>query len=228
MKVFEIEDIFKEVFKEEEGLVKTVDSVYEKSDDGKFFKLVISIHDLRIQDTLVIHTKFIFKTDLDKNNLIENSFLYLYDINCIYREINFETPLNLEESIKDIIDSNKFGKDIQLLSEFIATPGVLLSHYLRHNKITNYSVYNANYDPKFKTAPCNEVTFDFNIDMQANGSDYEFSVIISKEKDVNKNTFYRFIFKLLDKVETIDVDDLTKLHYTIGSKIVDMLNDILK
>ena len=37
-----------------------------KIDNEEFYKLVISIHGLSMEDTLIIHTKFIFKTDLEK------------------------------------------------------------------------------------------------------------------------------------------------------------------
>ena len=150
MKISEIENIFKELFQDEKGLVKSVETVYETSDDGKFLKLVISIHDLSVQDTLIIHTKFIFKTDLDKNNIIENSCIYLYDINCVYHAVNFKDAFDLKAKVKKIVDSNKFGKDIQTLSEFIDTPAVLISHYLQKNNITDYSVGLVDYDPKFK------------------------------------------------------------------------------
>jgi hypothetical protein len=80
IKISEIEQVFKDVFVAEEGVVNTVESVYEMSRDEDFYKLVISIHGLSTQDTSIIHTKFIFKTDLDKRNIIDNSFIYLYDI----------------------------------------------------------------------------------------------------------------------------------------------------
>ncbi len=51
IKISEIEQVFKDVFEEEEGVVNSVDTVYEMSDDEKFYKLVISIHGLSTQDT---------------------------------------------------------------------------------------------------------------------------------------------------------------------------------
>jgi len=228
MKISEIKTLFKEVFEDEKGLIKTVDSVYEKSKDEDFLKLIISIHDLRVQDTLIIHTKFIFKTDLEKNNILENSFLYLYDINCIYHTIEFKDAFDLENKIKKIIDSNKFGKDIQTLSEFIDTPGLLISHYFEQNNIENYSIGNVVYEPKFKVKPCNETTFDFDINVVSGDSEYDFSLCISKHKNVDDKIFYRFRFRLLDKSETIDVDKLLNIHFLIGHKIVDMLNTLLK
>ena len=76
MLISEIENTIKEVFKEEEGVIKSVDTVYEKTEDGEFLNLVISIHKLAIEDTLIIHTKFIFKKDIVKVNIMESSFNY--------------------------------------------------------------------------------------------------------------------------------------------------------
>ena len=72
IKISEIEQVFKDVFVAEEGVVNTVESVYEMSRDEDFYKLVISIHGLSTQDTSIIHTKFIFKTDLDKRHIVDN------------------------------------------------------------------------------------------------------------------------------------------------------------
>ena len=96
IKISEIQDLVREVFEDEDGLANSVDSVYELSPDEDFYKLVISIQGLEIEDVSIIHTKFIFKVDLGKNHLIENSFIYLYDINCVYHKIEFDNILDLK------------------------------------------------------------------------------------------------------------------------------------
>lgn len=227
MKISEIENIFKELFQDEKGLVKTVETVYEHS-EGKFLKLVISIHDLRVQDTLIIHTKFIFKTDLDKKNIVENSFIYLYDINCVYHTIEFKDSFDLKSKVKKIVDSNDFGKDIQTLSEFIDTPGVLISRYLQKNNVVDYSVGFVDYEPKFKVKPCSETTFDFKINMMHENNSYDIYLCVSKLKDSTDKIKYRFRFRLLDKSETVEVDELININTLIGNKIVEMLDKILK
>jgi len=78
-RIAEIEQAFKDIFEEEEGLVQSIDTVYEMSQDENFYKLVISIHGLSVEDTLIIHTKFIFKVDKEKRNVVENYFHYLYE-----------------------------------------------------------------------------------------------------------------------------------------------------
>jgi hypothetical protein len=228
MKISEVENIFKELFEAEKGLVKTVETVYEKSKNEEFYKLVISIHDLRVQDTLIIHTKFIFKTDLEKNNIIEDAFMYLYDINCIYHTKHFSDAFDLKKKVKHIVDANKFGKDIQTLSEFIDTPGVLISHYFRENHISNYSIGNVTYEPKFKIKPCEETTFDFVINVLNAGNDYNIALCISKTKSEDNKEKYKFRFRLLENIETVEVDKLLNIHFLIGNKIVEMLDKILK
>ena len=139
MRISEIEQIFKDIFDEEKGLVQSVDTVYEKSSNGDFYRLVISIHGLNIEDTSIIHTKFIFRTDLDKRELNDMSFIYLYDINCIYHKMEFKNPLDLKEKIEDIIKSGNFGQDILTLSDFIQAPAMFLNYYMKRYDITDYS-----------------------------------------------------------------------------------------
>ena len=41
IRIAEIEEAFKEIFKEEDGVVSAIETVYEKSSDGDYLKLVI-------------------------------------------------------------------------------------------------------------------------------------------------------------------------------------------
>jgi hypothetical protein len=228
IRIAEIEQTFKDIFEKEEGLVQSVDTVYELSNDEKFYKLVISIHGLSIEDTLIIHTKFIFKTDLEKRNLIDNSFIYLYDINCNYRKTDFRNIVDLKTKIEDIIQSNDFGEDIQILSDFIEAPAMFLNHYMRRAKITEYSIFDVIYEPKFKTAPCDAITFDFEININNN---YKINVSIYKidrKSDEEENDTYRYKFSFMDEVESIESDTLRNIHFTIGSNIARMLDKKLK
>ena len=225
MLISEIDSLFKDVFNQEKGMVKTVDTVYETPDEGDYLKLIISIHDLTVEDSIILHTKFIFKVDKKKVNVIENYFNYLYDINCIYHQVNFKNPNDLKGKLIKIIESNRFGKDIQILSEFKDRPGFLLSGYFKENNITKYSIGNVTYDPKFKTKPCNETTFDFVIDV----NNYKISVVIAKtDKTKETPVSYKFTFKLLDNIQDIKVEKLINIHFIIGGKIVEMLDNFLK
>jgi hypothetical protein len=227
IKIAEIEEVFKEIFDEEDGMVNSVDTVYEMSNDEDFLKLVISVHGLTLEDVSIIHTKFIFKTDLEKRNIIDNSFIYLYDINCVYHKIEFSTIIDLKKKIEDIIESGNFGEDLVILSDFIEAPAMFLNYYMKRAKITDYSIFEVEYEPKFKTTPCDKTTFDFKININDN-YDMELSIskIDSDEKD--EKDIYRYQFRFMDEIETIEADTLKNLHYTIGSNIAKLLDKKLK
>ena len=225
--ISEVEQVFKDIFQDEEGKISSVETIYELSKNEDFYKLVISIHGISIDDTLIIHTKFIFKTDKEKKNIIDNSFIYLFDINCVYTKVEFRNSIDLKTKIDDIINSNDFGQDIQILSDFIEAPAMFLNYYMKRSKITEYSIFDVEYDPKFKTVPCEEITFDFDINVNDN---YEINLSISKkemEKDEDHDT-YVFQFKFLDEYTTIENDTLTNIHFTIGSNIAKILDEKLK
>ena len=227
IKIAEIEEVFREIFDEEKGMVNTVETVYEMSSDEDFLKLVISVHGLTTEDTSIIHTKFIFKTDLEKRNIIDNSFIYLYDINCVYHKIEFSTIIDLKKKIEDIVESKNFGEDLQILSDFIEAPAMFLNYYMKRAKITDYSIFDVEYEPKFKTTPCDKTTFDFKININDN---YHMELSVSKidadEKD-EKDT-YRYQFRFMDEIETVEADTLKNLHYFIGSNIAKLLDRKLK
>jgi hypothetical protein len=228
MNISEVEQTFKDIFEEEEGLVQSVDTVYELSEDEDFYKLVISIHGLSFQDALIIHTKFIFKADLEKRNIIDKSFIYLYDINCVYHKLDFDSPIDLKDKIEKILETNNFGEDIKILSDFIAAPAMFLNHYMRRAKITEYSIFDVKYDPKFKTVPCDKMTFDFEIDINNN---YTIEVSVHKidqPSDSDDPDMYKFQFKFMDEIKTFESDTINNIHYMIGSHIAKMLDERLK
>jgi hypothetical protein len=227
IKISEVEQVFKEVFDEEEGLVTSVESIYESSKDGDFYKLVISIQGLTTEDVVIIHTKFIFKTDLDKRNIIEDSFIYLYDINCVYHKVEFDNVIDMRSKIEDIIESNNFGEDIQILSDFIEAPAMFLNYYMRRAKITDYSIFDVEYQPKFKTQPCDNTTFDFKININNN---YDMELSIRKvDRDVEDELdTYKYQFRFMDEIETVETDTLKNMHYFIGDNIAKILDKKLK
>jgi hypothetical protein len=230
IKISEIEQAFKDIFEKEEGVVNTVESVYEMSLDEKFYKLVISIHGLSTEDTSIIHTKFIFKTDLDKRNIIDNSFIYLYDINCIYHKMEFTNVVDMKKKIEDIVESKSFGEDLQILSDFIEAPSMFLNYYMRRSKITDYSIFDVEYEPKFKTTPCDKVTFDFKININ-NNYHMELSIhkIDKKSDDKDDNVdIYKFQFKFMDEIETFESDTIKNVHFFIGDHIAKILDRKLK
>ena len=84
------------------------------------------------------------------------------------------------------------------------------------------------YEPKFKTAPCDAITFDFEIDINNN---YKINVSIYKidrKSDEEENDTYRYKFSFMDEVETIESDTLRNIHFTIGSNVARILDKKLK
>ena len=227
IKISEIESVIRDIFDEEKGLVSSVETLYETPKGEDFLKLVISLHGLNTEDATIIHTKFIFKVDSGKRHLIDNSFIYLYDINCVYHKIEFSNIIDLQEKIKDVIDSNDFGEDIQILSDFIEAPALFLNYYLKRAKITDYSVFEVEYEPKFKTHPCDKTSFDFKININ-NNYNIELSIWkIEAQKDdaVDK---YKFQFRFMDEIKTVETDTLNNIHYFIGSNVAKLLDRKLK
>ena len=227
IKISEIEEVFKEVFDEEKGVVNTIETIYEMSNQEDFLKLVISVHGLATEDTSIIHTKFIFKTDLEKRNIIDNSFIYLYDINCIYHKIEFSTIIDLKKKIEDVVESKNFGEDLQILSDFIEAPAMFLNYYMKRSKIDDYSIFDVIYEPKFKTTPCDKTTFDFKININ-NNYNMELTVYKIDRDGKDETDTYKFQFKFMDEIETFESDTLKNLHYFIGDHIAKMLDKKLK
>jgi len=229
IRIAEIEEAFKEIFDEEKGVVNSVETVYEKSKDEDYLKLIISIQGLSTEDISIIHTKFVFKTDLEKRNIIENSFIYLYDINCVYHKIEFDNIIDMKKKISDIIESNDFGSDIQILSDFTESPAMFLNYYMKRAKITEYSVFDVEYEPKFKTASCDKTTFDFSININ---NSYDIDVSIHKidkdEEDEDSMDTYKLQFRFMDEIESVESDTIKNIHFLIGSGIAKILDRKLK
>jgi len=210
----QVDEVIKDVFSE--SRVHGVDSVYEKT-DGDFYKLVISLHGLTFEDTIIVHTKIIFKTNLEKTGLIDDTFHYLYDIKCVYKQVryNSDDTEDLKNKLIDIINSNMFGKDLQSLSEFMEQPASRLNHYLKQKDVEDFSVYTVIYDPKFKMMPCSEMKFDFTINVN---EQYEFQLNIDKQEKL-----YKLTFKLMDEIEVVESESVSNIAGVIGEQLMKML-----
>ena len=188
---------------------------------------MITIQGLTTEDVSIIHTKFIFKTDLEKKRIISDSFLYLYEINCIFHEVEFSSVIDLKQKIEDIIESNNFGEDLQIISDFIEAPSMFLNYYMRRADITDYSIFDVEYQPKFKTTPCSKTTFDFKLNIN-NQYDMELSIRkFEAETDEEKDS-YKFQFRFMDEITTVETDTLKNFHFFIGSNIAKILDKKLK
>lgn len=212
----QIDETIKEVF--DESKVRGVDTVYEKG-NGDFYKLVISLHGLTFEDTIIVHTKLIFKTNLEKTGLVEDVFHYLYDIKCVYKQVRFESDNvdDLKNKLTDIINSNMFGEDLQALSEFMEQPASRINHHLKEKSVEDFSVYTVDYDPKFKMAPCEEMKFDFDINVN---DQHDFHLNIDKQDKI-----YKLTFKLMDEIETIESENMLNVSEIVAEQLMKMLKN---
>lgn len=207
--------------------VQLMDSVYELSDDKKFYKLVFSIHSLDVEkddnfNTTILHTKFIFRVDLNKKQLIENSFWYLKDINCIYSKVEFSDYVGFVEPIEEIISEENFGEDIKSLSYFMANaPASSINDFFVKSKTTLFTVTGVDYNPSFKMTPCEDVTFDFDIDI--NTGEYEITLSLKKNEDGG----FTFYYHILDSIEEFETADIEQLAQTIGDHLIGLYNKFL-
>jgi len=189
-----IKDVFKGV------KMRSVETLYEKI-DGKTdaLKLVFVLHQIELGAQPIILTKFVFKTDVMKVMLVEDSFTYLYDINCKYKQMFFRSEEELKMKLKTIVKKALFGPNVQALSSFMAGPATQINAELKKIGAVEHTVFNVKYDPKIAVLPCESQSFDFLInvnnayDVQMNlrkigGNDFAYTFEINKEyikKDVH-------------------------------------------
>jgi hypothetical protein len=135
----------------------------------------------------------------------------------------------MKKKIDDIIESNDFGSDIQILSDFTESPAMFLNYYMKRAKITEYSVFDVEYEPKFKTASCDKTTFDFSININ-NSYDIDVSIhkIDKNEDDEDSMDTYKLQFRFMDEIESVESDTIKNIHFLIGSGIAKVLDRKLK
>jgi len=217
MRIENLDKTIKETF--EEKLVTNVETVWELSKDEKFYKLVISLHGVDSEETIIVHTKFIFKFDLDKRETIENSFIYLYDINCQYKSIEFDDN-NLKDKLLDIFYSNKFGTDIRALSDFLSNPVEELNAELNRLDIDKFSVFEVKYNPKYKIVPCKLISFDFDININ---NIYTFKTTINK---VDKQD-YRVATQMKEFNEEDEIANLENIVDVISGQLLNIMKKLV-
>lgn len=217
----QVDDVIREVFTEK--LAKSVDTVYQKKDD--FYMLVISIHGLELDDTIIIHTKFIFPTNKEKTGLINNKFSYLKNLGCVYKYVEFEddSTEDLKEKIMDILNSNDFDEELRDLSEFLSdSPDSRINHHLYQNKVEKISVHEVKYDPKFKMSPCGDTTYDFDLNINNN---YEVNISIKRKEPYTDKSTFDVSFKLND-IETIEIESMNNIGEVIGEQLIKMFEKL--
>jgi len=104
---------------------------------------------------------------------------------------------------------------------------MFLNYYMRRAKITDYSIFEVEYQPKFKTTPCDKTTFDFKMNIN-NNYDMELSIWkIDKHREEEVDT-YKYQFRFMDDIETFETDTLKNMHFFIGDHIAKVLDKKLK
>ncbi|NPV12856.1 MAG: hypothetical protein HPY57_13880 [Ignavibacteria bacterium] len=189
------------------------DSVYEHIDGSDNLKLVIFINKMFGENT-ILYTKLIFKVNNGKTKLINNSFLYLYDINCQYVNVDFSDINDFEKKLKSIFHNNKFGPDLKILSDFIEKPAFLINDWFKKNHINEINVSNVKYEPKAYIIPCKSLFFPFII--SANNIDIPFS--IKKE-----HSEYMLSFQINSETINVELNNLKNLIQNIGITIKNKL-----
>lgn len=195
--LIDLENLIGKVFTDTK--IQSIKTLYEKTDDG--LKFVISINNLFSGKSNILHTKFIFYTDDKKTKLINNSFKYLYDINCDYKDVQFDDIIQLEEVINNIIENKEFGYDIINISNIYVTMATDINKSLKNSDIANTSVYNVEYTPLVDIIPCQSFSFNFKLNIN---DTIEIKLNIKK---VSKSE-YKYSFKNNDWFEDITKSDI--------------------
>jgi hypothetical protein len=205
--VEEINESIKKIF--DESKLTSIDSVYEKIENSDDLKLIIFFHNIFYDNINLIYSKIIFITDKDKIYLTKNNFVYLYDINCEYKRIDFEDIKEFENKIKKVFNNKLFGENIKTLSDFMKSPSTLVNKWLSDNNITDKSVFGFKYEPKITIMPCKNLFFNFVINVS---DKYEIYLVIVKENSNN----YKMTFKVNNKEKEVEIDNLNMLIREIG------------
>ena len=181
-----VDSCIKSVFK---GVkMRSIETLYEKI-DGKSdaLKLIFVLHQIDLGPTPIIMTKIVFKTDTMKIMLVEDSFTYLYDINCQYKQIYFKNEEELAKKLKVILKKVLFGPNVQALSQFMAGPATQINSELKKMGAVEHTVFNVKYDPKIAVLPCESQSFDFIVNVN-NAYDVEMNL----RKNGGSNFTYSF------------------------------------
>lgn len=197
--------------------VKKFKDILEKDKNG--YNWILNFYDLRTDRSLIIYTKFIFKLTENKEFVRKNEFLYLKDLNCIYKIIKFDSLGELENIIKEIINQNLFGRNLLKLSEFLLEPEININNYFDKNNIDGYSVFTFEYIPDDNIIPCQNMKFKFKFNVNNN---QDVVLIIKKE---NKDGF-KYIFNYSGKKYETEQKDLENIIEVISEFIKKELKNI--
>lgn len=180
----ELQKKIKDIFSN--AKMKKFKDVLEKDANG--WNWILSFHNLETIEAMVVHTKFIFKLTEDKQNIRKNEFLYLKDMDCLYKIVSFKDLEDLRNQISEILSQDLFGENMLAVSQFMISPAMTMNQFFYDKKIQGYSIYDFQYEPKIAIVPCQELKLEFKFNV--NNID-DVDMVIEKIKDENfKITFY--------------------------------------
>jgi len=193
------------------------DSVYEEK--GGTLRLIIFFNKLFTKTNVVLYTKLLFVVDQNKEYILpnkenQNFFKYLFDINCQYKMKIFDDINDFKTQWSDVVNNNKFGDNIKILSEFIKQPSFMVNNWFNENNIKDISLTGFKYEPRIKVMPCKNLSFHFVINVN-NSEDIE--LFIRKE---GKSDFV-LTFNINGKNVDIEKSNLSDLIRTVGETIKD-------
>lgn len=208
--LLDVENSLKGVFLDTK--VSSVSTVYEEDDKTKQLKLIMTVNNLFYDKTDILHTKFIFIVDDKKRKLLENKFFYLYDINCNFKEVNFDDTEDLDRKLNKIVNDRDFGEDIKNLSDINITLATDVNNWLKENGVETLSIYTITYSPIVDNIPCESLSFkfDMNIDDERN--------VELRIKKINDKK-YNYTFKEGDWFYDVEITDIKGTVQTIGETI---------
>lgn len=180
----ELQKKIKDIFSE--AKMKKFKDVLEKDVNG--WNWILSFHNLETIEALVVHTKFIFKLTDDKTKIRKNEFLYLKDMDCLYKIVSFSDLEDLRNQINEILRQDLFGENMLAISQFMISPAMTMNQFFYDKKINNYSIYDFQYEPKVAITPCQELKLEFKFNVN-NKDDVDMNIEKIKEQDF-KITFY--------------------------------------
>ena len=194
--------------------VRTFKDVLEKDVNG--WNWILDFEDLRTDTALIVHTKMIFKLDSDKKYLRKLDFLYLKDINCLYKIVKFTSLDDLETIIKNILSQNMFGKSLMSISQFLIEPEQSINTFLFKNKKEGVSIFSFEYTPIKSMIACQDLEFNFKFNIN-NTQDVEMKI-----KKIKKEEF-KIIFSYSDDKWETTQKELSNLVEVVGKFIIDKL-----
>ena len=104
---------------------------------------------------------------------------------------------------------------------------MFLNYYMRRADITDYSIFDVEYQPKFKSSSCVKTTFDFKLNIN-NQYDMELSIKKFDAEEGEGEDHYKFQFRFMDEILSLETDTLKNFHFFIGSNIAKILDKKLK